>query len=48
MQGNVKKQMISGIDFAQCVVVFVTRRYADKVKGDNAEDNCQVTYLLVQ
>ena len=48
MQGNVKKQMIRGIDYAQCVVVFVTRRYVDKVKGDNAEDNCQVCDFYIQ
>lgn len=47
MQGNVKKQMIRGIDYAQCVVVFVTRRYVDKVKGDNAEDNCQVLQSIL-
>lgn len=44
MSGNVKKQMVRGIDYAQCVIVFITRRYVDKVKGENAEDNCQVQF----
>lgn len=43
MRGNVKEEMVKGINFSQCVVVFITRRYIDKVKGSNAEDNCQVT-----
>lgn len=44
MQGNIKKQMVSGIDNAQCVVVFITKRYVEKVQGDNAEDNCQLEF----
>jgi hypothetical protein len=39
----------SGIDKASCVIVCVTRRYCEKVAGNNAEDNCKlggcVTYL---
>ena len=44
MQGNIKKQMVAGIDNAQCVVVFITKRYTEKVSGDNAEDNCQLEF----
>lgn len=44
MQGNIKKQMTKGIDNAQCVVVFVTKRYMEKVDGDNANDNCQLEF----
>jgi hypothetical protein len=44
MQGNIKKQMISGIDNAQCIVVFVTQRYIMKLAGENAEDNCQLEF----
>lgn len=42
--GNIKKQMVAGIDNAQCVVVFITKRYTEKVAGDNAEDNCQLEF----
>ncbi|CAK4754210.1 unnamed protein product [Aphanomyces euteiches] len=44
MEGNVKKQMIHGIDNARAIVVFVTQRYIDKVGGSNAEDNCQLEF----
>jgi hypothetical protein len=39
MEGNVKKQMALGIDNAQCIIAFITKRYIDKVGGFNAEDN---------
>ena len=39
--GNVVKQMCDGIDASAIVLVFITRRYVDKVAGDNAADNCQ-------
>ena len=39
--GNVVKQMCDGIDASALVIVFITRRYVDKVAGDNAADNCQ-------
>ena len=41
MEGNVVKQMCEGIDASAIIVVFVTSRYAAKVAGDNAADNCQ-------
>ncbi|CAK4121066.1 unnamed protein product [Aphanomyces euteiches] len=44
MEGNVKKQMIRGIDNTRAIVVFVTQRYIDKVGGNNAEDNCQLEF----
>lgn len=28
----------------QCVVVFITKRYTEKVAGSNAEDNCQLEF----
>lgn len=40
MEGNVKQKMVSGIEHASCIIVFVTKRYMDKVGGSNAEDNC--------
>jgi len=44
LEGNVKKQTALGIDNAQCVVAFITKRYIDKVGGFNAEDNCQLEF----
>ncbi|RYG69961.1 toll/interleukin-1 receptor domain-containing protein [archaeon] len=44
MEGNVKKKMIQGIENANCIVVFITKRYMDKVDSDNAEDNCQLEF----
>ena len=36
--------MVSGINNSQCVIVFVTKKYTEKVAGDNAEDNCQLEF----
>ena len=33
--------MCDGIDASAIVVVFITKRYVEKVSGDNAADNCQ-------
>jgi len=44
MQGNIKSQMTAGIDRTKCVIVFITRRYVEKVMGENAEDNCQLEF----
>jgi hypothetical protein len=41
MQGNIMAQMCAGIDNTHCLVVFVTKRYVDKVGGDVASDNCK-------
>ena len=45
MRGDIQKQMARGIDNAQCVVVFVTKRYVDKVQGDEDRDNCQIEFM---
>jgi hypothetical protein len=47
MHGNIREQMQKGIDYASCVVVFITERYIDKVggKGDSGEmDNCRFEF----
>jgi hypothetical protein len=36
--------MVSGIDHARCVVVFITQRYVSKVDGDNVNDSCQMEF----
>lgn len=44
MKGNIKEQMTKGIDNSQCIVVFITQRYVEKVASDNAEDNCKLEF----
>lgn len=44
MKGNIIQQMCSGIDNAQCIIVFVTKKYMEKVGGTNANDNCQLEF----
>ncbi|KAJ1410898.1 hypothetical protein B484DRAFT_402809, partial [Ochromonadaceae sp. CCMP2298] len=45
MQGNIQQQMAEGIDNAQCVVVFITKRYTEKVNGDTEGDNCKLEFM---
>jgi hypothetical protein len=44
MQGQLRKKMAEGIENTQCVVVFITELYRDKVNGDDAGDNCQYEF----
>ena len=37
-------QMCRGIDNAKVVLVFITKRYCDKVGGDNEGDNCKLEF----
>ena len=41
MEGNIVKQMCAGIDKSVVCVVFITRRYVQKVASDNNADNCK-------
>ena len=40
MTGGVVEKMIKGIEQADGVIVFITRRYYEKVNGSDARDNC--------
>jgi hypothetical protein len=40
MAGNLRNKMTSGIETTNCVLVFVTGRYQDKVNSLDPEDNC--------
>ena len=40
MVGSVRDKMMEGIDNADCVAVFVTEAYRDKVNSKNKRDNC--------
>jgi hypothetical protein len=44
MQGNIMEQMSQGIDQSALVLVFVTRRYVEKVAGSDATDNCKLEF----
>ena len=40
MIGSVQKQMADGVENTQCVVVFITQRYLEKVATGDTKDNC--------
>jgi hypothetical protein len=40
MAGNLRNEMTTGIETTNCVLVFITGRYQDKVNSLNPEDNC--------
>ncbi len=40
LQGGVRKKMLQGIDGSALVLVLVTKKYAEKVNGENQSDNC--------
>jgi len=44
MEGGVHDKMQEGIDNCKCVVVFITRKYMEKVAGKDAGDNCQLEF----
>ena len=39
--GNIDVEMAQGIDQTKGVIIFITRRYYEKVNGENAGDNCK-------
>ena len=41
MKGDLFKQMSQGIENTQSVIVFITQKYIDKVKGENVGDECK-------
>jgi len=46
LRANLHKEMAKGIGRSKGVVVFVTKRYHDKVVGGDSHDNCQYEYEL--
>ena len=36
--------MADGIERTQCVIVFITKKYLDKVTGERANDNCRLEF----
>ena len=41
LTGNIDEKMARGIEQTEGVIVFITKRYYEKVNGTNARDNCQ-------
>ena len=41
MKGDRFQQMAQGIQNTQSVIVFITQKYIDKVKGENVGDECK-------
>ena len=41
MTGNIDAKMAQGIEQSEGVIIFITRRYYEKVNGDQARDSCQ-------
>ena len=41
MQGAIVDQMIKGIDESELVIVFLTKKYSEKVASGNSKDNCK-------
>ena len=45
MAGNLAERMSEGIDHTKAVIIFLTRKYYDKVNGENALDNCKQEFI---
>ena len=45
---SIDDQMISGIDNAEVILVFITERYIEKVGGSNQGDNCKKEFNYAQ
>ena len=43
--GSIDKKMAEGIEQTECVIVFLTRAYHEKVNGENIGDNCRKEFL---
>lgn len=44
MTGEIHDKMAEGIEQAKCVIVFVTRKYHDKVNSGIGNDNCRLEF----
>ena len=44
MTGDIVDQMCDGIDKTKLVLVFVTKRYADKIQSGSDNDNCKLEF----
>ena len=44
VSGDIKQKMSQGIEQSEGVIVFITRKYYEKVNGEDAGDNCQLEF----
>ena len=44
MAGGIANKMSNGIEQTNGVIAFITRRYHEKVNGENAGDNCRLEF----
>lgn len=44
LTGEFPNAMADGIEHAKCFIAFITKRYHDKVTGENAGDNCKLEF----
>ena len=44
MTGGIVDKMCKGIEKTKVVIVFITKRYLEKVNGENAGDNCKLEF----
>jgi hypothetical protein len=44
LRGNIAQTMMSGMDNAECVVVFLTQRYMEKATGSDERDNVHTEF----
>ena len=45
IQGNIAEKISLGIEQTKGVIVFITRKYHDKVNSSNAGDNCKKEFM---
>ena len=43
--GNIDEKIAQGIDQTEGVIVFITRKYLEKVNGTNDKDNCRKEFM---
>ena len=48
ISGDIVEAMTKGIDDSSTVVVFITKKYHDKVNGDNKGDNCKKEFMYAE
>ena len=44
VSGGITQKMSQGIEQSKSVIVFITRKYHEKVNGEDAGDNCQLEF----
>ena len=48
MIGRIDQQMVDGIDNTSVILVFITKRYMEKINGTNPKDNCQKEFTYAE